>query len=73
MPIYVLVLVVFLTQGQVVTKVAAGTADEADCKAAATQVEASWQDKRVTTAEGEKLLVLDAQAFCIPVTQHIHA
>jgi hypothetical protein len=69
------VLIIFFTGGQVASKVAVGpeiTMDE--CKAQAEAVVQTWLGKSVKlTEDGDSLIVLDAQAFCIPATKQDHA
>jgi hypothetical protein len=75
MQVMAMVLIIFFTGGQVASKVAVGpeiTLDE--CKVQALAVEATWLGKSIKlTEDGDALIVLDAQAFCIPATRQDHA
>jgi len=75
MTVFVLVVVMFLTGGQVVSQAMAVSpgATVEDCKALGVDVVAKLQDQQLSDEGGEKLTVLDAQAVCVAVTKLDHA
>ena len=75
MQVMVMILVIFLSGGQAVARVAVGeNVTQADCEANREAVTETWIGKKVKlTEDGDELLVLDAQAFCVPATKQEHA
>jgi hypothetical protein len=74
MTVFVLVITLFLSGGDVAARAAAvKEATLEDCKSAGAIVIAQKQGQRIATADGTMVTVLDAQFTCVPVAKLEHA